>query len=79
MHTVWSITLRWILFVQSWVGDEIIVHMGFSFRLDFICAILQRAVISFVMCTLSHSFFTFFCVHEADLVLAQKIFESLSF
>jgi hypothetical protein len=53
MHTVWSITLRWIF----WVGDEIIGHMGFSFRLDFICAILQLAVISFVIFTLSFTFF----------------------
>lgn len=53
MHTVWSITPRLIF----WVGDEIIGHMGFSFRLDFICAILQLAVISFVIFTLSFTFF----------------------
>jgi len=62
MHTVWSITLRWIF----WIGDDIIGHMGFSFQLDFICAILQLAMISFVIFTLS---FTVFCVQESDLFL----------
>ncbi len=73
MHIVWSITLRWIF----WVDDEIIGHMGFSFRLDFICAILELAVISFVIFSLSFTFFVYmslisFCHISLVAVLAQN-------